>query len=67
MRNFNTIPFPSSLIRASAEDAAFAALRAFQDARAALARPVRSTPVTAIHAEVLRMQRVAESLARRAS
>ena len=67
MRNFNTIPFPPSLVRTSAEDAAFAALRAFQDARVSLSKSVRSMPVTAIHAEVLRMQRVAESLARRTS
>ena len=67
MRHFNTIPFPPSLVRTSAEDAAFTALRVFQDARVALAMPIRSTPVTAIHAEVLRTQRIAESLSRRAS
>lgn len=63
MRTFNALRFPTSLLRASAEDAAFAALQAFHSAQRELAMPIQTRPVTAVHADVLRSQRVAESLA----
>lgn len=65
MRDFNVLQFPMFIVARAAEDAAFAALQSYRQAERELALPLRSRPVQTIHADVLRTQRVAESLARR--
>ena len=63
MRNFhNVIPFPMFMVARAAEDAAFEALDSFRQARIELALPIRTRPVTVIHADVIRAHRLAESL-----
>lgn len=62
---FNPMPVPTTIVRRAAEDAAFAACRMFGQAQRELAMPSRRRSVLTVHAEVLRAQAVAESLARR--
>lgn len=66
---FNPVRLPASLVKVSAEAAAFAALHAFGAAEheLALPTPLRTRPVHEIHADVLRTSAVASRLAEAAS
>lgn len=63
LHTFNRLPIPAAVVARAAEQAAFEAVNEFHLAKRALARPESRGRVRSLHADVLRAERLATSLA----